>query len=176
QQIYNQAPMWEVIEIGLRTYQADGAQIAARRDDARLQGFLPLVRASYVRVEDNVRSAAYSVAVSNVAAIDQTGFRYPNQNIWTIVASWDLFDIIRSRSSTDRGWADVERLRRRMTYNIEDAYVRWANTALELKREGLNARQRGDLELQKLEMAAYLNRVTDGEFAVFGGKSVLGGR
>ena len=176
QEIYNQAPMWEVIEIGLRTYQTDGRQIGARRDDARLQGLLPLVRASYARVTGVEHLTAQSVIVSANAATDLQAFNYPNRDVWTVIASWDLFDIIRSASSTDRGWADVERLRRRMSYNLEDAYTRWANTSLELKRGGLTARQRGDLELQKREMAAYLNRMTDGEFEIFGGKSVLGGR
>lgn len=176
QQIMNQAPMWEVIEIGLRTYQVDGRQIGARRDDARLQGLMPLITASYNRRDQDVNTSEYSVIVANAPARDRVGYAYPNRDIWTVYAQWDLFDLLRSRSSTDRSWADVERLRRRMTYDLEDAYTRWLNTSLQMKRAGLTARQKGDLELQRREMAAYLNRVTDGEFEIFGGKTELGGR
>ncbi len=177
QEIYNYAPMWEVIEIGLRSYQVDGAQIAARRNDARYQGLLPAITAQ-VKHNDGYTFSVVG-ANPNVAATvpglpaQVTNATWPYQTIWSVNLVWDLADLPRSPSATDRSWADVERLRRRMMYRMEDAYTRWAMSTLQLRRAGLSVEQRSFLEVQRNEMAAYLNYVTGGEFDVFGGKDAL---
>ncbi len=174
QELFNKAPMWEVIEIGLRTYQVDAAQVAARRDDARLQGLLPIVVAGFnYRDTQGFRLANNRMVTGGDPAMGRVTAMYPDREIWTVAVAWDLADLLRSRSSTDRSWADVERLRRRMTYRLEDAYTRWMNTTLQLHREGLDAKQRTQLEVQKREVAAYLNYMTDGYFEAFGGKTAL---
>jgi hypothetical protein len=176
QEIYNQAPMWEVIEIGLRNYQIDGAQIAARRNDARYQGLLPVITAQMKHADKTTGGVNYYANPGNTdqsKLFDKTNFLYPEQTIWTVTATWDLADLPRSPSATDRSWADVERLRRRMMYRIEDSYTRWANSTLQLRRAGLSVEQRTYLEVQRNEVAAYLNYVTGGEFDIFGGKDAL---
>jgi hypothetical protein len=179
QEIFNKAPMWEVIEVGLRHGHVDAGQIAARRDDARLQGLLPLIRASYNYrdtdgfVEKGDRTKTGVINTSDPLYFNRNSYSYPDRAVWTVIAAWDVADLLRSRSSTDRSWADVERLRRRMTYRLEDAYTRWANTTLELRRVSLDVRQRSHLEVQRREMAAYLNYMTGGYFDAFGGKTAL---
>ena len=174
QELFNKAPMWEVIEIALRHYQVDAAQVAARRDDARLQGLMPLIKASYSFRDGNGLTTLNDIVRTGFQNAEmRTTERFPERHNWGVVVAFDLADLLRSRSSTDRSWADVERLRRRLTYRFEDAYTKWANTTLQLKREGLDAKQRTQLEVQKREVAAYLNYVTDGYFDVFGGKAAL---
>jgi hypothetical protein len=177
QEILNRAPMWEVIEIGLRQYEVDGSQIAARRNDARYQGLLPAITAQVSYADKNILNFTNNLlnpGNTDVANLfDKTLTSFPNQTIWTVTATWQLPDLLRSASSTDRSWADVERLRRRMMYRIEDAYTRWAMSALQLRRSGLSVQQRTFLEVQRNEMAAYLNYVTGGQFDVFGGKEAL---
>ena len=167
-ELENQAPLAEVVETVLRTHQLDGAQIAARRDDSRFQGLLPLVNASYARADRDLATLASGIRNGITgSAFDTRAATVNERDIWTIIGVWDLGDLLRSRSSTDRAWADVQRLHRRVAYSVQDTYVRWISTSVALSNERLGPDQRAHLELVRRETAAYLDYMTAGAFPVF---------
>ncbi len=162
------APLALVIDTVLRRYQLDGGQIAARRDDARLQGLLPLVRASVAYREGEAFTVLRDrVAVGNIFSDYLVTASAPMRDVWTVLLVWDLSDILRSRSSTDRGWADVQRLHRNIAYDIEDTYLRWMQANVSLMDASLDTSQRARLTLSRREAAAYLDYMTEGRFPIF---------
>lgn len=163
-----QAPLDEVVEAVLRNNKLDGAQIAARRDDARYQGLLPTLNAAYARNDGDLNgiSAGFINAISG-RPFDIRSGRLSDRDVWTVIGLWDLGDLMRSRSSTDRAWADVQRLHRRLAYSVQDAYVRWAGTSIALEDAALGTEKRVHVELMRREMAAYLDYMTGGMFPVF---------
>ena len=162
------APLALVIDTALRRHQLDGGLIAARRDDARLQGFLPLVRASVAYREGDAFSVLRDrVAVGDLFSDYRVTAATPMRDVWTVLLLWDLSDLLRSRSSTDRGWADVQRLHRNIAYAVEDTYLRWMQSNVALLDASLDTTQRARLMLSQRESAAYLDYMTDGRFPIF---------
>lgn len=167
QEALREAPMAEVIEVALSRQQLDGEQIAARRDDARLQGLLPLVRTSVSINEGNALTGFGDRFVTGDRSLFRVRYTVPDREVWTVLVVWDLSDILRSRSSTDRGWADVQRLHRTIAYDVEDHYVRWLQSQVALRDASLSKTQRGRLTLTARESAAYLNYMTESRFPIF---------
>ncbi len=166
-ELEREAPLATVIDAALRKHQLDGGKIAARRDDARLQGLLPLVRASVAYRDGEALTTFFDRTIAGGSPDHRVGVAAPYRDVWTVLVLWDLSDILRSRSSTDRGWADVQRLHRTLAYNIEDTYLRWMQTNVALKDASLDASQRARLTLSRRESAAYLDYMTEGRFPVF---------
>ncbi len=167
QEIEREAPLAEVIEVALRRQQLDGDQIAARRDDARLQGLLPLVRASVSINDGNALTGFGDRLTSGDHSLYRVRYTVPDREVWTVLAVWDLSDLLRSRSSTDRAWADVQRLHRTISYDVEDYYMRWLQSQIALRDASLSQTQRGRLTLTARESAAYLDYLTESRFPIF---------
>ncbi|MEZ0311829.1 MAG: hypothetical protein ACAI38_08635 [Myxococcota bacterium] len=167
-ELEREAPLALVIDTALRRHQLDGGQIAARRDDARLQGLLPLVRASVAYRDGEIFTVLRDrVAVGELVSDYRVTAAAPNRDVWTVLVLWDLSDVLRSRSSTDRGWADVQRLHRNIAYNLEDTYLRWLQSQVALRDAGLSPSQRARLLLASRESAAYLDYMTEQAFPIF---------
>lgn len=163
-----EAPLSDVLESALRVAQLDGSQIAARRNDSRYQGFLPIITAAFGRHDGQVYGTVHGL-VSNfpLKMTDLESLSFPNQNVWSVMATFDIADLLRSRSSTDRSWADVQRMHRRILYRVEDTYMRWLSISVALETGRHSAEQVAHMLLTQREMAAYLDYMTGGAFAAF---------
>ncbi|MBI5510120.1 MAG: hypothetical protein HY903_15290 [Deltaproteobacteria bacterium] len=177
ERLMSEAPLWQVLQTALARMELAPERVAERRVDSMFRNLMPdiAVRASYaMSASPSLRTPRFdagadprfpqSGAPDDFSAFARTrgGAAY-----WSVVAVWDLREIIADRYTSDRLWADVERLRQKMTFRVQDEWVAWGQASVKLSQAGLSRRARLFHELKRREAAAILNQMTGGGFAVF---------
>ncbi|MFC1609899.1 hypothetical protein ACFL6C_02985 [Myxococcota bacterium] len=167
--VLNQAPLWEVVQTSLDRLELEPRQIAGRRQDLRLRALMPRVIVRVVRLEATTVEAYDDMLapLATASGAEQVTQLERGHTIWSAFVLWDLRDVILDPLQTDHSWVDLERLRQRITWRVQDAWAMWARETVALGNPNLNGKQRAFHEVSRRQAAAYLHHMTGGEFAAF---------
>ncbi|MEE8409656.1 MAG: hypothetical protein V3T05_08625 [Myxococcota bacterium] len=161
------APLWDVVLTGLTRLELTPQAIASRRDNITLRGLLPTVVVRFVRIENRFADGSIDRAVQTLASGGTSRAGDFGGNVWGAFALWDLADLWHDPEQTNTSWVDVERLRAKITYRIQDYYAMWMREIQALDNPRLSLSQRVFHEVARREAAAYLHQITGGSFAAF---------
>ncbi len=158
------APLAEVLTRGLSRAGMLPGQLAQQRGSIRLRSLLPVV---VLRFSHRAFAAGdiSDPQFVNVAPDEVEGQDERRVNVWSAFALWDLGDLLYEPLQSDAIWADLEALRQRLTYRIEDAYVSWLRASVALEDPALPNLARARYEIVRREAAAYLFAITGGQDA-----------
>jgi hypothetical protein len=158
-------PLHDVVSSALGRLHLAADDLAGKRTDLRLRSLMPTVVARYAYCDCSSGNSLTDVGVLNPREL--TGSTEASQRQWAVFALWDLRDFLFDPLQIDTTWADLEVLRREITYRVQDTYTRWVQTSGLLADPALPARLRAHHLLTQRAAAAYLDSMTGGAFAAF---------
>ncbi len=164
ERLSREVPLWQVVNTALERAGLLPSDLASQRTDVRLRALLPRLqlRASY---NDDRAAGDFERLGADLSQTVEA--RRSHGGVWSVFAYWDLGDILHDALQSDPTWADLQRLRAKITYGVQDQYATWVRAQAALAEEGLSPWVQAYNEIVQREAAAYLHQMTGGAFAAF---------
>ena len=165
-QLSQAAPLWEVVQVAIGRAELMPDQLAAKRIKVRLRSLLPSVILQYSHTEGAFSQVRHSqnLGISGLSFYETVDVA---DDYYAAFAMWNLGDFVFDPMQTSRAWADLERLRQKLTYHIEDNYSLWLRETQAVLNLRITSRERIYHDMRRRRAAAYLDAVTGRAFPAF---------
>ncbi len=164
ERLLSRLPLADVVAAAVARLELGPDDLAGRRTDVRLRSLLPTVVARLVVGEGSAARSSLT-DVGGAALSELQADQDDRRRQWAIFALWDLRDYLLDPLQTSTAWADVELLRREVSYRVQDNYTQWLRASARLADPALSPRARAYHLLVRRAAAAYLDAITGSAFA-----------